>query len=82
MLRIQIDKNLPIPPRGHHKGDPNGGAYIWPWNYLEKGDSFLSPPGVKAPSVRTMAFLAARRLGHACVTRTVSKGRVRVWRTA
>lgn len=70
MSPVKIDKRVPIPPRGK-SGHP--------WEKLEVGDSILTGAH-SADAARSMAYKAAKKLGHAFEWRKTPRG-FRIWRT-
>lgn len=75
MSNIQIEQNVPVPPRTNMK------ASKYPWGLMDEGDSF-SVDGKSVSSMRTTASAAGKRLGMKFIVRAEGEDSVRVWRVA
>lgn len=80
---IRIEKGVPMPER-KSGGRPNvgeGAVKMYPWEQMERGDSFLALPIHNQNTVRAAAWTVGCRLNRDFSTRQMPDGRIRVWRT-
>lgn len=75
---IQIDKNIPIPPRPTLPGRPSK----YPFAEMEVGDSFATDKPCRGTTISGSINFAAKKLGYKFTSRKQADGTIRVWRIA
>jgi hypothetical protein len=81
--RVTIDKNIPMPGRkaGGRPQAGTGAATSYPWQEMERGDSFKARPHHSRHAIQAAANWHGGRLNRDFSVREMPDGTTRVWRT-